>query len=127
MQKDLENLAKEMQMLKPDDRLYWLRSLAQCRENARPSVYPVYQSFNQVEADFLHFKSTLIWTMSSILASGKKKKTLIVKKGINAFMSAFKEERDEFYKAVLQKETPSKIAVKSAHTSSRRKEERIHE
>ena len=116
MQEDLENFAKEMQKLKPNDRLYWLQSLAHCRATSSPSTYPTYKTLNEVEADFLRFKSILIQSISSILTSGKEKEIPVVKKGIDSLMSVSKEEREEFYD-VVQKKVPTKIATKNSHRS----------
>ena len=52
MKKDLENLAKEMQKLEHEDRLYWLRSMGHCREIAHPSTYPTYKTLNQIFGGF---------------------------------------------------------------------------
>ena len=122
MKKDLENLAKEMQKLEPDDRLYWLKSLARCRETSSPDTHPMYK----IGGDFFRSKGTLIWAISSILTSGKEKEIPVVKKGIDAFMSVSKEEREEFYKAV-QKKVPCKVATKNSRNSSRAIKSRTHE
>ena len=55
MQKDLENLAKEMQKLESEDKRYWLYQIGHCREIAHPSTYPTYKTLNQIGADFRHF------------------------------------------------------------------------
>ena len=112
MQKDLENLVKEMQKLKPDERLYWLQSMAQCRENLHPTAYPTYKTYNQIEEDFLRFKGIIVRSLSSIL-TGKSEEAPVIKNGVHAFMSASKEEREEFYK-IVQKEVPNKIATKTS-------------
>ncbi len=125
MQKDLENLAKEMQKLKSDERLYWLQSMAQCRENLHPTTYPTYKTRNQIEEDFLRFRGIISRSLSSIL-TGKSEKASVIKNGVSAFMSASKEEREEFYK-IVQKEVPSKIATKTSRSSSTAVKARTHE
>ena len=125
MQKDLENLVKEMQKLKPDERLYWLQSMAQCRESLHPTTYPTHKAYNQIVTDFRRFKNTLIWSLSGILI-GKNEESPVVKNGVHAFMSASKEEREEFYK-IVQKEVPSKIAAKTSRSSSTAVKARTHE
>ena len=124
MQKDLEKLATEMQKLTTHQKNYWLRVIAGCHDLSFPTAcYPSHLR----EERFQSTKKAIIWSLSGILAGKNVEELPVVRKGVDSFMFVSKEERDEFYKAVLPKETPSKIAVKSAHTSPRRKEERIHE
>ncbi|MDY6407615.1 MAG: hypothetical protein SPL08_02785 [Pseudomonadota bacterium] len=124
MQKDLESLAKEMQKLTTQQKNYWLRVIAGGHDLSFPTAcYPSHLR----EERFQSTKKAIIWSLSGILAGKNVEELPVVRKGVDSFMFVSKEERDEFYKAVLPKETPSKIAVKSAHTSPRHKEERIHE
>ena len=116
MQKDLENLAKEMQKLESEDKRYWLYQIGYCREIAHPSTYLTYKTLNQIGADFRHFKHTLIWSRSGIL-TGKHEESAVVKNGVDAFMSLTKEGREEFYD-VVQKGVPCKIATKASQGSS---------
>ena len=123
MQKDLENLAKEMQKLTTHQKNYWLRVIAGCHDLSFPTAcYPSHLR----EERFQSTKKVIIWSLSGILAGKNVEELPVVRKGVDSFMFVSKEERDEFYK-IVQKEVPSKIAVKSAHTSPRHKEERIHE
>ena len=117
MQEDLENLAKEMQKLKLEDKRDWLCNMAQCRERCFPTTCPTYKTWNQVREDFLNSKGILIRALSSILTSGKEKEIPVVKKGVDTFMSLTKEEREEFYTVVL-KGIPCKVATKNSHSSS---------
>ena len=125
MQKDLENLAKEMQKLESEDKRYWLYQIGHCREIAHPSTYPTYKTLNQIGADFRHFKHTLIWSLSGIL-TGKSEESPIVKNGVDAFMSLTKEGREEFYD-VVRKGVPCKIATKASPSPSVAIKTRIHE
>ena len=125
MKKDLENLAKEMQKLEHEDRLYWLQSMGHCREIAHPSTYPTYKTLNQIGADFRHFKNTLIESLSGIL-TGKNEESPVIKNGVDAFMSLTKEEREEFYTVVL-KGIPCKVATKTSCNSSVSVKTRTHE
>jgi len=126
MQKDLENLAREMQKLKSDERLYWLQSMAQCRESLHPTTYPTYKTYNQIVTDFRRFKNTLIWSLSGILI-GKNEETPVVKNGVDAFMSLSKDERDAFYRSVLGKEEPQKIATKDSSKTGMTRQNKGHE
>ena len=116
MQKDLENLAKEMQKLEHKDRRYWLEALAHCQDMSSRSVYPL----RKIEEDFRRFKGILTWSLSGALLYVDENP--LVKKGVDSFMSASKEEKDEFYKVV---QTAPYQEVKREPKSSARSPKRI--
>ena len=101
MQKDLKDFAKEMKKLAPDDRLYFLQSMAHCRAISTLSRWPArfYKSFIQLEEDYRHFKGIIVDSLSAILAN-KNEEMPVIKKGVDAFMWASDKERKEFCRVV---------------------------
>jgi len=102
MQKDLKDFAKAMQKLAPNDRLYWLQSMAHCREiGLSPTTWPArfYKSFVQIEEDYRRFKGIIVDSLSALLTD-KREVLPVVKKGVDAFMWASDKERKEFYQVV---------------------------
>ena len=102
---DIANLEKRLRPLTKEEKEYWLFQLATCRESARGSRHLSYwQSIERYDRE----KWGLIFALSRIL-TGKKTHPR-VKKGVEAFMELSKDEREAFYKTVLENTVPQKVA-----------------
>ena len=123
MQKDLASLAKKMNTLSQEDRKYWAFQMAVCHDTAHHVSGNL--SYRQWIERHERNKRILISCLSRVLTDQKENSQ--IKRGVEAFISASKDERNSFYKTIHEKEEPNKITTKYTHSPLTRKKDRIHE
>ena len=128
MQKDLENLAKEMQkeISMESEREHYLFNMEYCRKVSRykRNIYSEeqnYQVFRRILVLDLSRRLIGSWSALRQLSESPKEDIALyikVRKGIDAFVLASSNERRTFRKIVHGKLDPKKIATKVSSKSA---------